>query len=126
VALNKLAGLHPALQPNARWAVAVAQHYNVPVNITSVYRPTSQQRELYDQYRRCVDAGTFGTSRCPTKWPANPPGQSAHEYGLAWDSTVAAQHQAWWNRVRELAGFRVLANDVIHAELPDWRKYVFR
>lgn len=124
--LSKLGGLNPALQPYARWCLDVAAAYGVPITVTSVYRPTSQQRELYEQYQACLRAGTFGTSRCPTRWPANPPGQSAHEYGLAWDSVAPEHAQAWWKSVREFAGFRVPANDVIHAEYPNWRDVVFR
>lgn len=123
MALSRLAGLDPQVRARAEWCVALAQAYDVPVTVTSGYRPTSQQRELYEQYRACVAKGTFGTDRCPTRWPANPPGESAHEYRWAWDSVVPDNVQAWWNAVRRYAGFYVPPNDVIHAEVPNWRQY---
>jgi len=109
----KLAGLHRDLRAAAQWALDVASYYGVPVNVTSVYRSWSHQQRLYDRWKA-------GKSR----YPANPPGQSAHNYGLAWDSTVDARYQDWWDAVRRYAGFEVLENDRIHAQLPSWRTYV--
>lgn len=121
---SKVGGLARGIQPAVRWCLAVAEYYGVGVTVTSGKRSSSEQRRLYEQYAKCVREGTFGTPRCPTRWPANPPGTSAHEYGLAWDSVVDARYQDWWNRVREAAGFRVPRNDAIHAEVPNWRQYV--
>ena len=121
--MSGLSGLNPGLRPAAQWTLDVAAHYGVPVTVTSVYRSWQSQRELYDRYRRSVEAGTF---RRPggVQYPANRPGDSAHNWGLAWDSTVPERYQEWWNYVRRLAGFEVLPNDVIHAQLPNWRDYV--
>lgn len=119
----KLRGLNEALRPNAQWALDVAAYYRVPVEVTSVYRSTSEQRELYDNYLWCLRSGQFGrTAEC--RYPANRPGDSAHNYGLAWDSVVSPEFQGWWDYVRRYAGFEVLPNDRIHAQLPNWRSYL--
>lgn len=109
----QLRGLHDALKPNAQWALDVAEYYGVPVTVTSIYRSWGEQAELRRRYEQ-------GKSR----FPANQPGDSAHNYGLAWDSTVPDRYQEWWDYVRRLAGFEVLSNDRIHAQLFNWRGYV--
>jgi len=108
-----LAGLHPGLRDAAQWCLDVASYYGVPVDVTSVYRSWTEQNDLYAKY-------VAGKS----KYPANRPGDSAHNYGLAWDSWVPSEYQDWWDYVRRLAGFEVLPNDRIHAQLPSWRSYV--
>lgn len=107
-----LAGLNPGLRPNAQWCLDVAAYYDVPVTVTSVYRSWAAQAELYQRYL----AGR-------SKYPANRPGDSAHNFGLAWDSVVPDWAQDWWDAVRRYAGFEVLPNDRIHAQLPRWRDY---
>lgn len=109
----RLAGLHPAVRARAQLALDYAKQQGVPVTVTSTFRSVNQQRKLYTDYLN-------GQSR----FPANPPGASAHNYGLAWDSVVADQFIDWWTRVREAFGFRVPANDWIHAEVPAWSQYV--
>jgi hypothetical protein len=94
-------------------ALDYAQKFGVPVTVTSSYRSIEQQRKLYAAYKA-------GNSR----FPANPPGYSGHNYGLAWDSVVPDPYREWWGRVREAFGFRVPANDWIHAEVPNWQRYV--
>lgn len=119
----KLSGLHTALRPNAQWALDVAAFYDVPVNVTSVFRSWTAQKRLRDNFERCVASGQFGkTAKC--RFPANRPGDSAHNHGLAWDSTVPPEFQDWWTHVRRLAGFEVLPNDIIHAQLTSWRDFV--
>lgn len=119
----KLAGLEPSVRAAAEWCVAVAEYYGVPVTVTSGFRSVEHQARLYRNYQRCVAAGEFGkTARC--MFPAAPPGSSSHNYGLAWDSTTEPWAQSWWNYVRELAGFQVLPNDIIHAQVPNWQEYV--
>jgi hypothetical protein len=85
----------------------------VSITVTSTLRTWQEQAEL----RRRYEAGV-------SQWPANKPGDSAHNYGLAFDSTVEPQYLAWWTHVRTLAGFHVPPHDVIHAEVPSWRQYV--
>ena len=118
----RLAGLDPNVREAAEWALYWADYYGVPVTVTSGYRSWETQARLRRNYEACVASGEFGrTPGC--RFPANRPGDSAHNWGWAWDSTVPDQYQDWWDYVRELAGFKVLANDRIHAEVPDWRSY---
>jgi hypothetical protein len=83
----------------------------------------SEQRLLRDNYEACIRSGNFGKTR-ECRYPANRPGDSAHNFGLAWDSTVDPRYQGWWDYVRRALGFEVLENDRIHAQLPNWRRYV--
>lgn len=108
-----LRGLQTWLRPAAQWALDWAAFYNVPVRVTSTFRSWAEQAEL----RRRFEAGQ-------ADFPANRAGDSAHQWGLAWDSVVPPQYQAWWTHVRQLAGFQVLSNDVIHAQVPNWRDLV--
>ena len=118
----KLAQVHPQVKANAEWALYWADHFGVPVTVTSGFRSWEDQNRLYRNYLQCRASGNFGvTADC--MFPANPPGQSSHEYGLSWDSTVPPQFQSWWDEVRRLAGFEVLQNDRIHAQVPNWRQY---
>ena len=119
----KLAGLHPQVREAAAWTLDVADYYGVPVTVVSGYRSRTEQLRLRRNYEQCLASGRFGkTPDC--KYPANRPGFSAHEYGLAFDSTVAPELWDWWKYVREYAGFHVLPNDLPHAEVPSWRDYV--
>lgn len=113
MALSKLAGLHPVVRDAAIFSRDVAQAFGIPVEFTSGYRSCRFQRELRERWER-------GQSR----FPANRPGFSAHNFGLAFDSTTAPRHQADWNAIREWVGFRVPPNDQIHAEVPDWPRFV--
>lgn len=112
MSLGRLAGLHPEVAERVRWCLDVAAYYDVPVEFTSGFRSLERQAEL----RADWEAGR-------SRWPANRPGDSSHNYGLAWDSVVPEWAQAWWTYVRELAGFEVLPNDVIHAQVPNWRRF---
>ena len=108
-------GLHPEVRLRADWALGWAAHYNVPVTVTSTRRTWEEQQRLRTRWEQ-------GKS----KFPANKPGDSAHQWGLAWDSVTEPEYQAWWNEVRRLAGFEVLSHDRIHAQVPNWRQYVQR
>ena len=111
----KLKGLQPDVRAAAAWTLDVADYYGVPVTVTSTKRSWLKQYQLYRRYQA-------GQSR----FPANPPGQSSHEYGLSFDSTVPEEFIPWWTMVRWYAGFRVPPNDWIHAEAPNWRARVGR
>jgi hypothetical protein len=124
-----LRGLDARLRPYAEQLVAWAMKNGVPVTVTSVYRSMSQQQALRSNYELCQRKGLQGqrvslTPGMSCAWPANRPGDSGHNYGLAWDSVVPAEYQSWWNEVRRAAGWHVPANDEIHAEYPDWRQLV--
>lgn len=118
-----LRGLHPAVRPAAQWTLDVAAHYNVPVTVTSTLRTWNEQRALRARYEKCLREGRF-PGPGPCRFPANRPGDSSHNYGLSFDSTVPDHLMDWWAHVRRLAGFHVPVNDKIHAEVPNWRQYV--
>jgi len=90
-----------------------------------VYRSWTNQKRLRDRYEKCLRDGMMGKKR-GCMFPANKPGDSAHNYGFAWDSVVEDRYQAWWDMVRRLAGFEVLPNDLIHAQLTRWRDFAVR
>ena len=118
-----LRGLHPFLREGAEAAVKWANAYGVAPRITSVRRTWAEQSDLYNHFQDCKRRGLFGWfPGC--EYPANPPGWSGHEYGLAWDSTVPSHAKVWWSQVREAYGFRVPSNDQIHAEHPETERYV--
>jgi len=108
-----LRGLHPELRPYAELAHRIAEAYGVQPVVTSVFRSWEEQARLRARY----EAGK-------AKFPANRPGDSAHNYGLAWDSWVPPEQQDLWDAIRRYVGFEVLPNDRIHAQLPSWRSYV--
>jgi len=120
---SRLRGLRRDVKGAAEWALSWADYYNVPVEITSGRRSMRKQAALRKSYEECLARGQFGkTAAC--RWPANRPGDSAHNFALAWDSTTSPSFQPWWDHVRTLAGFSVPSHDHIHAEYPNWRKYV--
>lgn len=108
----KLAGLHPEVLSRAELALAWARYYGLHPEVTSGFRSLGEQarlRSLYDQGR--------------TRYPVNRPGDSAHNYGLAWDSTVPPDELGAWTIIRRWVGFEVPDNDVVHAEVPGWRRF---
>lgn len=109
----QLRGLHPQLRPYAEYAFELAGQYGLAPVVTSVFRTWETQARLRADY----EAGR-------SRFPANRPGDSAHQYGLAWDSWVPEQHRPTWAAIREYIGWRVPANDWIHAEYPEWRNAV--
>jgi hypothetical protein len=126
--LRSLSGLHVALRPYAEAAVKWAEDQGVHVEITSVTRTWTNQLQLYNNWELCKAAGKQYTAASLTQgmsceYPANPPGYSAHNYGLAWDSVVDAELQDWWDAVRKWYGWEIPANDRIHAQLPNWEQY---
>lgn len=66
--------LHPGLVPWARWIYAVGKYYDGRLVVTSARRSSAKQAEL----RRRWEMGL-------SKIPANRPGTSLHEFGLAFD-----------------------------------------
>ena len=123
-----LRGLHPELRPYAEYAVNVAKQYGLEPYVTSVYRGMDLQRKLRQNWERCVERGLYPSDArlqygMSCAYPANRPGDSGHNYGLAWDSWVPADQMATWRAIREWVGWRVPDNDQIHSELPEWRQY---
>jgi len=90
----------------------IANHYGIVPTVTSVYRSWGAQQRLRSRWER-------GESN----FPANRPGDSAHNYGWAFDAVVPAADQSLWDQIRAYVGFEVLPNDIIHAQVPNWRQY---
>jgi len=119
-----LRGLRPEVRAAAEWALGWARHYGVPVTVTSTVRPWEQQAALRRRWEEAGRPSSCVQTRTGLVCPANEPGDSAHEHGLAWDSVTEPRYDAWWDRVRTLAGFAVPPHDRVHAEVPSWRRYV--
>lgn len=126
--MNPISSLHPEVRARVEWLQAVAQANRIPVTITSTTRSSSYQRQLRANWEECVRRGLYPSSASlapgmSCRYPANRPGDSSHEYGLSFDSSVPAQWLPAWTALRELAGFRVADEngDPIHAEVPGWR-----
>ncbi len=120
----QLRGLHPAIRGAAEYALEIARHNGVPVTVTSGLRSSAEQARLRRQYEACLAAGErvhAGNPNPACRFPANRPGTSAHEFGLAFDSSVPEAYWDVWNAIRSYVGFRLMANDRVHAEHPDWR-----
>lgn len=119
----KLAALHPQVRALADWCLQVADYYGIPVTVTSGFRSWDDQQRLWTNYQQCLSTGNMGrTSDC--MYPANRPGDSAHNFGFAWDSSVPPEWQPAWDYIRRYAGFEVLPNDIVHAQVPNWRQYI--
>lgn len=110
----QLRGLHPVVREAAEGAVRYAEYYGIPVTITSGYRSWQEQAALRAKWER-------GESR----YPANEPGDSSHNWGLGWDSWVPDQYWPAWHAIRRAIGFTIYPDrDRVHAEYPEWRTAV--
>ena len=93
--------LDPRLIPWARWIHALGKYYDPLLVVTSARRSRSKQAELYERWRS-------GRS----KIPANRPGTSLHEHGLAFDMARIGKDPigdpllAWLGAVWEQVGGR--------------------
>lgn len=91
-----------------------------PLTLTSGYRSPQKQAQLYEDYR----AGRSAI-------PANPPGDSAHEVGLALDFSPGRPYpqdkrlwELYWQVARAF-GFEPLGpRDPVHIQVPRWRELV--
>lgn len=114
-----LRGLEPEVRERAQLALDWANRFGINIIVTSGYRTFLEQEQLYRRF-------LAGNSR----FPANPPGDSAHNHRLAWDSVLPRPFRGipaferWWIAVREAAGFFVPPNDHPHAAVPGWRRFV--
>lgn len=99
--MSSLSGLQRWLQPWARALIA----YFPRLTVTSVYRSKTEQRRLWHTRHR-------------NPYPVAPPGQSAHEYGLAWDMVGPPQLLEQAGRVWNAWGGRWSPADPIHFEGP--------
>ena len=115
-----LRGLHPEARRAAELLLEEAEAMGLRVRVTSGFRSLEEQYILRDRFEKCVATGRF-PSPPDCKFPANRPGDSAHNFGLAFDSVLESGDANAWLELRESYGFRVPPNDVIHSEVPDWR-----
>ncbi len=103
-----LEGLIPELQEPARALLDLAARAGVNPRVTSTLRTRTEQTRLYRRYQQ-------GLSR----YPAAPPGRSAHEYGYAFDMVVVGdENQLDLGTVWKGWGGVWGANDSIHFEYP--------
>ena len=85
-------GLQAWLRPYAIWLYQVASQYGMQPRITSVYRSWDKQRVLRERWEK-------GQSNLY----AAPPGQSKHQYGLAFDM-VTTDNTALGNLWKRMGG----------------------
>ena len=124
-----LRGLHTELRPYAEYALQIAKANGLTPQVTSVYRGLTQQQRLRTNWEQCQARGLYPSSASlgyglSCAYPANRPGDSGHNFGLAWDSWVPETDMPTWRAIREWIGWTVPEHDQIHAELPQWRLYV--
>jgi len=108
-------------------ALAWAVYYGLTVTVGSGLRSLSEQAALRSRWEACVRRGERvwpGNPNSACRYPANRPGDSAHNFGLAFDSSVPDSQQWVWDYLRRYAGFHVPAGDLPHAEVPDWRQHI--
>jgi len=105
--------MYSDLRPFAEYAHQIATANGIAPVVTSVFRSWEDQTRLRARY----EAGK-------SRYPANRPGDSSHNYGLSWDSWVPDEEMPLWVAIRRYVGWRVPENDLIHAELPNWRAYI--
>lgn len=121
---KRLTDLLPGVYQRAVQTLAYANSVGIAVTVTSTRRTRAEQRRLYEGYTQAVADGTFGQPG-GLQYPANRPGDSSHEHGLAFDSVTVRPEQAdAWIKIRKAFGWRVPDNDPVHSELPRWREFV--
>lgn len=125
----QLRGLNSQLRPYAEELCAEWQGLGRPLQVTSVFRSLDQQARLRRNWEDCQRLGVYPsrtslTSGLSCAYPANRPGDSGHNFGLAWDSWTDDEWMPEWVEWRRWQGWTVPDNDLIHAEVPDWRQYV--
>lgn len=83
-----LDGLDAAVRCRFERAAAIADAAGLDIRITSGWRGTDEQQQLYDAWVACREPGGSKkkSASCANVYPAYPPGHSMHELGLAVDS----------------------------------------
>jgi len=108
-----LRGLTPEVRELAECAFLIAHRAGLVPVVTSTFRSWGEQLAL----RKKWESGL-------SEFPANEPGDSAHEFGLAFDSWVPDDEMSAWVQIRRSVGLRVPEGDLIHAERPEWRSTI--
>ena len=104
--------------------IAVGKYFGLTPTITSTFRSVSKQAQLRAAYESCLAQGVSispSNTDANCRYPANRPGDSAHNFGLAWDSSVPDGQWDLWNAIRSALGWTLDPNDRVHAEVPGWR-----
>ncbi len=113
----RLEDLHPDVELYARLVIGWAKYYGIPVTVLSTRRTCAQQAFLFTSYLQ----------NPTTRIPAARPGESAHQYGLAFYAKTTPQYQWAWDWLRQYVGFHLLGSrDPHHAEVPGWQRFVLR
>lgn len=112
---HHLAGLDARFRPYVDEALQWMDYFGLEPIVTEGFRSVARQNELYAQ-------GRTRPGQIVTKARG---GQSAHNYGLAVDVTVAkgysSQEQRWVQEVFKALGFGTITWDLPHGEHPRWR-----
>lgn len=110
---SQLDTLDPAIRPFASDLYDLARSQGLYARITSTRRSHAQQEVLYRRYQE-------GLSR----YPAAVPGNSAHEYGLAFDMVISDPGYQRGAGKLWVSWGGVYGNeeDPIHFEYPSWRR----
>ena len=108
-----LKGLTPDVRELGECAFKIAHCYGLKPVVTSTFRGWAEQLKLRQKWESGL-----------SKFPANRPGDSAHNYGLAFDSWVPDEEMGLWVAIRRSVGLRVPDGDLIHAERPEWRSSI--
>lgn len=119
--------LHPAIRGAADYALEIARANGLDVTVTSTVRSMSEQARLRSRFEHCLASGETifpGNKNPACRYPANRPGYSAHNYGLAFDSSVPEGQWPLWNAIRKYVGFEIDPSDRVHAEFPGTSKYL--
>lgn len=116
---HRLVSLVPGVADAVRYGLAYLDAYGIEAEVTSAGRTSAEQQRLYDLYKAGRGA------------PANRPGTSAHEYGLAVDIASIHgsrhQHQQYVIAVMQWLGFVApYSHEPWHFEVPEWRRYAQR
>lgn len=101
-----LSNVHPTLKTIARNLPRVAAAQGFQIRITSGYRSYATQKKLYQDY---ISGRAL--------YPANPPGQSAHEKGRAID-VLSTNVEALASLLQSVGLVWAGPEDPIHFELP--------
>lgn len=118
-----LSGLWPPFAQAVNYLLAYANYYGLSAQIVSGYRSMGEQAALYSQGRTAeeVQARVRKRGRGGAVTDA-PPGQSAHNYGLAVD--FEGRDQAAVIELARRLGFGLVSWDPAHVEWPNWSTLV--
>jgi peptidoglycan L-alanyl-D-glutamate endopeptidase CwlK len=99
---RNLNDLHPVVADKARQFLALCKKAGIDILITSTYRDNESQAALYAQGR--TKAGRIVTNARP--------GQSFHNYRLAFDFVPIVNGKAMWNDARTFKRAREIGESI--------------